>query len=51
MCEYRQVGIESGEIRSCVTIGEKEIPLPIPQDNFYILKFCYEIAKAKSKSP
>lgn len=38
ICEYIQTGIESGEIRSCILLGEKETPLPIPQDNFFILR-------------
>lgn len=49
ICEYLQKEIESGEIRACVIIGQKETPLPIPYDNFFTLKSKYEEANINSQ--
>lgn len=42
VCEYLQRDIESGEIRACILVGQKEIPLPIPSDNFFTVKTYFE---------
>ena len=50
VCDYLQTGIEQGEIRACILIGQKEIPLPIPQGNFFIAKSFYEQANKNLES-
>ncbi len=50
VCEYLQTDIESGEIRSCILVDQKEIPIPIPQGNFFIVKAYYEQANKNIES-